>query len=104
MVGMIPWVAILKHAPAILAAANALRTRVWANDAGDGTRSVEVRLGELEDESRVSAQLAQDMAQQINALALAHESTARHARIAVGLGIAAVALGAAAVILAWLSW
>jgi hypothetical protein len=40
MVGMI-WLDILKHAPTILAAADALRTRVGANDAGDRTRSVE---------------------------------------------------------------
>lgn len=98
---MIPWVAILKHAPAILAAADALRARVTAADAGDRTRSVDLRLGELEDESRVAAQLAQDMAQQIHALGLAHESTARRARLAVGLGIAAVVLAIVSVILAW---
>jgi len=40
MVGMI-WLDILKHAPAILAAADALRTRVGAHDARDRTRSVE---------------------------------------------------------------
>jgi hypothetical protein len=97
---MIPWVAILKHAPTILAAANALRARVKSTDAGDRTRPVDVRLGELEDESRAAAQLAQEMAQQINALALAHESTARRTRIAVGLAIAAVVLAGAAVLLA----
>ena len=36
MVGMIPWVTILKHAPTILAAADALLARVRANNAGDG--------------------------------------------------------------------
>lgn len=97
---MIPWVAMLTHAPAILAAARALRARVGASDAGDRTRSIDVRLGELEDESRASAQLLQDMAQQINALALAHESTARRTRIAVGLAIAAIVLAGAGLILA----
>ncbi len=98
---MIPWVAILKHAPTILAAADALRARVKSTDAGDRTRSVDLRLAELEDESRAAAQLAQDMAQQITALALAHESNARRARLAVGLGIAAVVLAVVSVILAW---
>ena len=100
MVGMIPWVSILKHAPTILAAADALRTRVRATNAGDRTRSVDARLAELEDESRASAQLTQDMAQQINALTLAHESAARTARQGFALGIAALVLAIAGVILA----
>jgi soluble lytic murein transglycosylase-like protein len=100
MVGMIPWATILKHAPAIIAAADALRTRVRANDAGDRTRSVEARLAELEDESRAAAQLTQDMAQQINALTLAHESAAQTARRAQALGIAGLVLAVTAIILA----
>jgi soluble lytic murein transglycosylase-like protein len=100
MVGMIPWAAILKHAPAILAAADALRTRVRANDAGDRTRSIDARLAELEADSRASAQLTQDMAQQINALTLAHESAARTARRGLAFAIAALVLAVAGVILA----
>ena len=100
---MIPWVAILKHAPTLLAAADALRTRVKAADAGDRTRSVDQRLGELEGESRAAAQLAQDMAQQINALALAHQSTVRQARLAIGLAIAAFVVAIASVIVAFQS-
>ena len=100
MVGMISWLGILKHAPAILAAADALRTRVRANDAGDPTRSVDARLAELENDSRAAAQLTQDMAQQINALTLAHESAARAARRSLALGIAALLLAIAAVVLA----
>ena len=56
---MIPWVAILKHAPAILAAADSLRSRVLKNDAGDSARGVDARLAELEGESRAAAQMAQ---------------------------------------------
>jgi hypothetical protein len=95
---MIPWVAILKHAPAILAAADALRTRVIRNDAGDRTLSVDARLAELEDESRTAAQLTQEIAQQINALTLAHESAARTARRALALAIAALVLSIAGII------
>jgi len=100
MVGMIPWAAILKHAPTLLAAADSLLTRVRASDAGDRTRSIDARLAELEDESRASAQLTQDMAQQINALTLAHESAARTARRGLALGVAALVMAIAAVILA----
>ena len=100
MVGMIPWAAILKHAPSILAAADALLTRVRASDAGDRTRSVDARFAELEADSRASAQLTQEMAQQINALTLAHQSAARTARRGLALGIAALVLAIAAVILA----
>jgi hypothetical protein len=98
---MIPWAAILKHAPAILAAADALRTRARANDAGDPTRSVNARLAELEHESRASAQLTQDIAQQINALTLAHESAARTARRGLALGIAALVLAIASAVFAF---
>jgi hypothetical protein len=97
---MIPWAAILKHAPAILAAADALRTRARANDAGDRTRSVDTRLAELESESRASAQLAQDIAQQINALTLAHENAARMAGRGLVLGAAGFILGIAAIVIA----
>ena len=100
MVGMIAWDAILKHAPTILAAADALLTRVRASDAGDRTRSVDARLAELEDDSRAAAQLTQDMAQQITALTLAHENAARTARRGLALGIAALVLAIAGVILA----
>ena len=86
--------------PAILAAADALLTRVRANDAGDRSRSVDARLAELEDESRASALLTQNMAQQINALTLAHESAAGTARRGLALGIAALILAIAGVILA----
>ena len=97
---MIPWVAILKHAPTILAAADALRTRVTKNDAGDRTRSVDARLAELEGESRAAVQLTQEMAQQMNALTLAHESAARTARWGLALGITALVVALAGIILA----
>jgi hypothetical protein len=100
MVGMISWTVILKHAPTILAAADALLARVKANDAGDRTRSVDARLAELEDESRASAQLMRNMAEQINALTLAQERATRSARRGLALASAALVLAIAAVILA----
>jgi hypothetical protein len=97
---MIPWLALLKHAPAILAAADALRTRVAQHDAGDRSRSVDARFDELEADSRAAAQLTQEMAQQINALTLAHESAARTARQGRAIGILALVVAVAGVILA----
>jgi hypothetical protein len=73
---------------------------VRANNAGDRTRSVDARLAELEADSRASAQLTQDMAQQINALILAHDNAARMARRGLALGITGLVLAIAAVILA----
>ena len=100
MVGVISWTTILKHAPTLLAAADALLTRVTASDAGDRTRNVDARLAELEGDSRASAQLTQNMAEQINALTLAHESAARMARRSLAIGIAALVLAIAGIILA----
>jgi soluble lytic murein transglycosylase-like protein len=71
---------------------------VIKNDAGDRTLSVDARLAELEDESRTAAQLTQEIAQQINALTLAHESAARTARRALALAIAALVLSIAGII------
>jgi hypothetical protein len=97
---VIPWSAILRHAPTILAAADALLARTRASSAGGQTRSIEARLGELEDGARASAQLAQDMAQQIQALTIAHDITARRARVAIWLSVAAAVLAIVAGILA----
>ena len=103
MVDMFPWAAILKHAPAILAAADALRARSTRYDAGDPSRDVNVRLAELEAESRAAAQLAQELAQQLNALIVAHDSAVRAARRSLAIAIAALVVGLAGVVLAIVS-
>jgi hypothetical protein len=97
---MASWLAILKHAPTILAAADTLLTRVRTNNAGDRTRSADARLAELEDESRASAQLTREMAQQISALTLAHEHARRTARRALTLAITALVVAIAGIIIA----
>ena len=97
---MIPWAAILRHAPTILAAADALLARTRASSTQGPARPIEARLGELEEGSRAAAQLAQDMAQQIQALTIAHDITVRRVRVAVGLGIAAAVVAIVAAILA----
>ena len=99
---MIPWATILKHAPAILAAADALRARARTSSTDKGS-GIEARVASLEQGSRESAQLLQDIAQQIQALAVAQEVAARRARIALIIAAAAgfVAIGAWIVALVW---
>jgi hypothetical protein len=97
---MIPWATILKHAPAIMAAADALRVRARTSSSEDKGRGIEARLSSLEQGSRESAQLLQDIAQQTQALALAQEIAARRARI-VGVAIAASVLAICAGVLAF---
>ena len=87
---MIPWTTILSHLPTVLAAADALFIRAKTSGADAHTRSIEDRLEALEKNDRESAQLAQDMARQIQALAAVHDATVRRARLAVGVSVASV--------------
>ena len=98
---MIPWATILKHAPAILAAADALRSRARTSSGDETGRGIEARLASLEQGSRESAQLLQDIAQQIQALAVAQEIAVRRARIALGVAIAGGIVAICAGILAF---
>ena len=87
---MFPWTTILSHLPAVLAAADALFIRAKTSGADAHTKSIEDRLGALEKNVHESAQLAQDMARQIQALAAAHDAALRKARVAVGVSVACV--------------
>jgi type VI protein secretion system component VasF len=97
---------ILKHAPAIIAAANALAARARAGDARASADGFGERIDRLEAESRDAAQLLQDIAQQLNALAVAQQAlavaqqeAARRGRIATALAAGAVVLGICACLL-----
>jgi hypothetical protein len=94
------WFAVLRHAPAILSAAEALFQRAKTNRANDHTRSIEMRLDELADSSRASAELIQDMATQLQALAMIHKATASRVRAAIGISVAAFMVAVAAVVIA----
>ncbi len=96
---MIPWAAILKHTPAMLAAADALLAR----SRGTGTKDkqgTDARLASLEQRSSESAQLIQDIAQQIQALALAQEVAARRVWVAMIVAGAAGLLATCATMVA----
>jgi hypothetical protein len=98
---VIPWAAILKHAPVMLAAADALLVRARGSTERK-SHGVDERLTSLEQRDRESAQLIQDIAQQIQALAVAQEVAVRRARIALGVAVAAGALAAGACVVAFL--
>jgi hypothetical protein len=92
----LPWVAILTHGPAVVAAAK----RLVATADDSKAQSTEARLDQLEKGSMDSARLLGEIAQQIHALTIVQEQTARRARIAVGLGVTALVVSIGAGILA----
>ena len=97
------WFAILRHAPAILSAAEALFLRTKTSRADDHTRSVEMRIDELAESSRASAEVIQDMAKQLQALALVHDATVRKVRTGIGISIAASLVAVTAVVTAFVA-
>jgi hypothetical protein len=97
---VIPWVALLKHAPAIAVAADALLARARSGPSDSAHQNLDERLRRLEEGSREAAELLQDMARQINALTVAQAALARRVQVALAISIAAAALAAAAVVLA----
>ena len=100
---MIPWAALLRHTPMILAAADALLARTKSSKTGGATPDSAERLSKLEQSSNESAQLLHDMAKQVHALTTLQTSTAKRAQLALVLAIAAVALAAGAFMLILLS-
>ena len=94
------WFEILRHAPALLAAAESLIRRSRASRAPDQSRSIELRMDELAESQRASAELLQDMAKQIEALASAHADTVQKLRTAIGISIAAAVVAVGAVVIA----
>ena len=94
------WLAILKHAPAILAAAEALFLRTKTNRADVHTRSIEARVDELSESSRATAELIQDMAKQLQALAMVQDATLRKLRTTTLISVAASVVAVAAVVVA----
>jgi hypothetical protein len=100
---MIPWSALVRHAPALLAAADTLLARARTSRPGGGPQDGAARLHKLEQSAAESAQLLHDMAAQVSALTEMQERTAKRARLAVGLAIGAIVLSAAALLVAALT-
>ena len=97
---MIPWTTILSHLPTVLAAADALFIRSKTSGTDVHTRTIDERLGVVEKNLHESAQLAHEMARQLQALAAAHEASVRRVRMAVGVSVASVVIAIVAGIVA----
>jgi hypothetical protein len=93
----IPWGTILKNAPAILGAADALlaqaRRRTAATEVSGDLNVLRRRIVELDEQQRASAELVKQLADQVNAMTLAAEQSAARLRLAYGLAIAGTLLG-----------
>jgi len=96
----IPWAAILRHAPALVASARSLLATSNVEKLRHRDATSDARIVQLENASIESARLLQEMAEQIHALAIAQEQTARRARVAIAAGVVAAVLGIAAGIVA----
>jgi hypothetical protein len=96
----IPWATILRHAPTLVASAARLMATADQSKVRRQNETIEARFNQLEKASDDSAQLLQEMAEQVQALAAAHEQTTRRYRTAMALAIAALVIGIVAGILA----
>lgn len=94
----IPWTTLLRHGPALVAAASRLLATANDNRVRQQNETFEQRVSDLENASAESARLLQDVAQQLQALAAAQQQTARIARVALAVAVTAFAIGATAVI------
>jgi hypothetical protein len=101
---VIPWATILKQAPMILAAADALlaNSRRQPPPPSSDDQSLRQRLEQIEQLQRNNADVVVQLADQVNALTAAAEADAARTRLALACGIAGVALGATAILIAWL--
>ena len=102
----IPWGTLLRQAPTILAAADALlansRRRAQPPAAATGDHALGQRLEQIEELQRTNADVVKQLADQVAALTAAAGVDAARTRLALTLGVAGVVLGAAAVLVAWL--
>jgi hypothetical protein len=102
----IPWVTILRQAPMVLAAADALLSatrRSTATQTSHEIHDVRLRLDRMEEHQRAHAELSRQLADQLNALAVAAQADAQRTRVALRLALVAVVLGVTAVVVAWLT-
>lgn len=102
----IPWPMILKQAPALLAAADALlassRRRSVELTAPTDVQALRERIAELEQHQQAYADLVKQLADHINAVAVAAQASSVRARQSFMLATVGVGFGLVACLLAWL--
>jgi hypothetical protein len=103
----LPWAAlgtVLKQAPIVLAAADALLSRARAKTApAADVASLRQRVAELEEHQQATAALAKDLAEHAQALATAATTAAAKARQSFILAGVSLALALGALLVAWLT-
>jgi len=104
----IPWPTILKQAPALLAAADALIARSGrrpvAPTAETNIETLRQRVADLEAQQQSYADLVRQLADQLGAITVAAEASSVRVRQCFVLAAAAVGLGLLACFLVWLRW
>ena len=101
----IPWPAILKQAPALLGAADAMlaksRSRSAALAEATDVQALRQRIVELEANQQACADLVKQLADHVTAVSAVAEAAAARVRQSVLFATAALGLGVIACLLAW---
>ncbi len=100
----IPWLTIVKQAPVLLAAADALLSSSRRRTAGASNELPDLhhRLVAVEEHQRAQTELMKQLADQVNALAAGVQANTRRTRAALGLAAGAAALSVLSALLVWL--
>jgi hypothetical protein len=96
----IPWAAIVRYGPTLVASATRLLATADQNKLRQQNETMAARLDHLENTSVESARLLREIAEQVQVVAAAQEQTARRYRTALVLGVAATVVAIGAIILA----
>jgi hypothetical protein len=104
----LPWGFLLGHLPTMVRAVDTLidstARRHAARETAPVLESLHQRVAQLEDQQRASAELLTQMAERVNALAVAVDESSRLLRRATILAGVAVGLAALAVVLGAMAW
>jgi hypothetical protein len=101
----IPWLTIVKQAPVLLAAADALLSSSRRRVGGPSNELPDLhqRLAAVEEHQRAQTELVKQLADQVHALAAGVQANARTTRVALGLALGAVGVSVLTALLAWLT-
>ncbi len=96
----IPWAAIVRYGPALVASATRLLATADQNKLHQQNETMAARLEQLENTSAETARLLREMAEQLQVLAAAQEQTARAYRTALVLSVVATVVAIGAIVIA----
>lgn len=102
----IPWPVILRQAPILLKAADALlassRRRSAHDTAATDLQALRARIAELEQQQQAYADVVKQLADHINAITVAAQASSLRSRQSFVVATVGVGLGLVACLLAWL--